>query len=132
MTPTNPYTSKINYIGGASWQSPGSSMNWTFNVEKDGYYYIGFRYKQSELINGVSWRKLKIDGKLPFEEAAGIGFPFGTEWEYQTLGADSKIPYYIWLEEGQHTISMEVTVGPQSEFVNRLSEVVSRLGDENR
>ena len=30
MTPTNPYTSKINYIGGTSWQSPGSAMNWTF------------------------------------------------------------------------------------------------------
>ena len=130
MTPTNPYTSKINYIGGTSWQSPGSAMNWTFNVEKAGYYYIGFRYKQSELINGVSWRKLMLDGALPFEEAAGIGFPFGTEWEYSTLGENEKSPYYIWLSEGEHTLSMEVTVGPQSEYVNRLSEVVSRLGDE--
>ncbi|MBQ1186113.1 MAG: extracellular solute-binding protein [Clostridia bacterium] len=130
MTPADPYTSKINYIGGTAWQSPGSAMNWTFNVETAGYYYIGFRYKQSELINGVSWRKLKVDGKMPFAEAADIGFPFGTEWEYYTLGEDEKSPYYIWLDAGEHEISMEVAVGAQSEYVQRLSEVVSRLGDE--
>ncbi len=130
MTPSNPYTSKINYIGGTSWQSPGSAMTWTFNVKTAGYYYIGLRYKQSELVNGISWRKLKIDGALPFAEADRIDFPFDTEWKYKTLGEDAKSPYYIWLDKGDHTLSMEVTVGPQSEYVNRLSEVVSRIGDE--
>ena len=130
MTPCNAYNSKINYIGGSSWQSPGSMLTWNFKVEKAGYYYLGFRYKQSELVNGVSWRKLKIDGQVPFVEAAGFGFDFGTSWEYKILGADKKNPYYVWLEEGEHTVSLEVTVGPQNEFVKRLSEVVTRLGDE--
>lgn len=130
MTPSSPYTSKINYIGGTSWQKPGSMMSWNFNVKTAGYYYLGFRYKQSELINGVSWRKIKIDGKVPFEEAGCIGFDFGTGWEYKTFSSNEKSPYYIWLEAGDHTISMEVTVGAQTEFVKRFSEVVSRLGDE--
>ena len=129
MTPCDPYTSRINYIGGTSWQAPGSMMTWKFNVETDGYYYLGLRYKQSELINGVSWRKLKIDGKVPFDEAKNIGFGYGTGWEYFTLG-EEKSPYYIWLTKGEHTISLEVTVGPQSEYVKRLSKVVTRLGDE--
>jgi len=129
MTPCDPYTSKINYIGGSSWQAPGSMMTWKFKVEADGYYYLGLRYKQSELINGVSWRKLKIDGKVPFDEAKNIGFGYGTGWEYYTLG-EKNSPYYIWLTKGEHTISLEVTVGPQSEYVKRLSEVVTRLGDE--
>ena len=130
MTPCDAYTSKINYIGGTSWQSPGSMMTWNFKVKTAGYYYFGFRYKQSELINGVSWRKLRIDGQVPFAEAEGIGFDFGTSWEYLTLGKNQDEPYYVWLDEGEHTISLEVTVGPQSEYVKRLSEVVSRLGDE--
>lgn len=130
MTPNSAYTSKINYIGGTSWQSPGSKMIWNFKVDTAGYYYLGFRYKQSELINGVSWRKLKIDGVSPFSEANNIGFDFGTGWEYKTLGKDKKSPYYIWLEEGEHTLSLEVTIGQQSDFVKRLSDVVSRLGDE--
>lgn len=130
MTPCDSQTSKINYIGGTSWQSPGSMMTWNFKVKTAGYYYFGFRYKQSELINGVSWRKLRIDGQVPFKEATSIGFDFGTSWEYLTLGKNEDEPYYVWLDEGNHTISLEVTVGPQSEYVKRLSEVVSRLGDE--
>lgn len=129
MTPNDPYRSKINFIGGTSWQAPGSMLTWKFNVEADGYYYLGFRYKQSELINGVSWRKLRIDGKVPFEEAKNIGFNYGTGWEYFTL-ENEETPYYIWLTKGEHTLSLEVTVGPQSEYVKRLSEVVNRLGDE--
>lgn len=130
MTPNDAYTSKINYIGGSSWQTPGSAMSWSFDVKTAGYYYLGFRYKQSELINGISWRKLKIDGKTPFNEAKNFGFEFGTGWEYYTFGKSEENPYYIWLDEGNHTISLEVTVGPQSEYVKRLSEVVTRLGDE--
>ncbi len=130
MTPCNPYTSKINYIGGSAWQSPGSMMTWNFTVKKAGYYSFGFRYKQSELINGVSWRKLRIDGQVPFAEAAGFGFDFGTQWEYRALEDAKETPYYVWLEKGDHTLSLEVTVGPQSEYVKRLSNVVSRLGDE--
>lgn len=130
MTPVSPYISRINYIGGSSWQTPGSKMTWDFNVETAGYYYLGFRYKQSELVNGVSWRKIRIDGKVPFSEANGIGFDFGTGWEYQTFEDDKNNPYYIWLDKGDHTISLEVTVGSQSEYVKKLSEVVARLGDE--
>jgi len=108
MTPCNAYKSQINYIGGTSWQSPGSMMTWDFDVETAGYYYFGFRYKQSELINGVSWRKLKIDGQVPFNEASAFGFDFGTSWEYLTLGKSKKEPYYIWLDEGKHTVSLKL------------------------
>ena len=129
MTPNDPYRSKINFIGGTSWQAPGSMMIWKFNVEADGYYYLAFRYKQSELINGVSWRKLRIDGKVPFNEAKNIGFNYGTGWEYLTF-KNEESPYYIWLKKGEHNLSLEVTVGPQSEYIKRLSDVVTRLGDE--
>lgn len=130
MTPSDPYTSKINYIGGTSWQAPGSMLTWNFNVETDGYYYLGFRYKQSELVNGTSFRKLRIDGEVPFTEAESIGFDFGTKWKYYTLEETQENPYYVYLTKGEHTISLEVTVGPQSEYVKRLSKVVERLGDE--
>ena len=72
MTPKDPYKNKINFIGGTSWQSSGSRLEWKFKVEKSGYYYINMRYKQSDLVNGESWRWLKIDGKTPFAEAKEI------------------------------------------------------------
>ncbi|MBR5473750.1 MAG: hypothetical protein IKU82_07165, partial [Clostridia bacterium] len=124
------FLTKINYIGGTSWQSTGSTIAWNFHVDKAGYYSINMRYKQSELVNGNSYRWLKIDGETPFEEAKTLSFPYATGWKYYNFGADKNTPYYIYLEEGDHTISMEVTVAEMSEYFYELSKLVDILGDE--
>ncbi len=129
MSPSDAYTTLLNYIGGTSWQTPGTSIAWNFDVETSGYYYINLRYKQTDLVNGESWRWLKIDGKTPFEEAKCLRFPYGTAWEYYTLG-DEEEPFFIWLDKGHHTISLEVTIGDQTEYFQRLSDIVETLGDE--
>ena len=130
MTPHSAVYSKINYIGGTSWQSPGSSLIWKFNVEKSGYYYINFRYKQSDLVNGNSLRTVKIDGKTPFEEAKKVSFAYDASWKYQTFSDSEENPYYIWMDEGEHTITLEATLCDQSEYFSRLSKIVDVLGDE--
>lgn len=130
MTPSDSYITKINYIGGTSWQSAGDRIEWNFDVEKSGYYYINMRYKQSDLVNGESWRWLKIDGKTPFEEAKSLVFPYDTGWKYYTFADGEKNPYYIYLEKGSHTLSMEVSVGGQSDYFYELSKLVKILGDE--
>lgn len=130
------YLTKINFIGGTSWQTSGSRLEWNFEVKESGYYYINMRYKQSDLVNGESWRWLKIDGKTPFEEAKSLKFPYGTSWEYYTFGKEDEEnevvkPYYIYLEAGKtHTLSMEVTVGEISEYFHELSEIFDLLGDK--
>lgn len=128
MTPSDSKNQKINYIGGASWQSLGDKIIWDFNVEQSGYYSLAIRYKQSNLINGKSLRCLKIDGKVPFNEAKELAFPYGTDWDYFVFGDEE--PYYVYLENGEHTLSLEVTIGEQAEFVSRLSKIVNALGDE--
>ncbi len=130
MSPKSSYLTLINFIGGTSWQSTGDSLSWTFEVEESGYYYINMRYKQSDLVNGTSYRWLKIDGKTPFEEAKDLAFPYGTSWKYYNFSDEDKNPYYIYLEKGTHTISMEVTVADQSAYFSELKEIVELLGDE--
>lgn len=130
MTPVDPVLSKINYIGGVSWQKPAQKLTWNFEAEESGYYYLNFRYKQSDLINGESLRWLKIDGKTPFTQAKSIAFPYSTGWKYLTLGNESDNPYYIYLDKGSHTLSLEVTVGEKSEYFTRLSKIVDMLASE--
>lgn len=129
MTPNDAKISKINYIGSTAWNEPGEKLTWKFSVEKAGYYYINLRYKQSELVNGESWRWLKIDGKTPFIQAKALRFPYASGWKYYTFGKDEK-PYYIYLDKGEHALSLEVTIGDQSEYFERLSQIVDVLGDE--
>jgi len=129
MSPIDVMYTKLNYIGGTSWQEAGQALTWDFTVKKSGYYSLGFRYRQSDVINAESWRWLKIDGKTPFEEAKGIRFPYCASWEFFEYG-NGEEAYYIWLDEGQHTLSLEVTMGAMSEYYYRLSEIVGILGDK--
>ncbi len=130
MTPVDSAAQKINYIGGTAWQSPGDSLTWDFQVEQAGYYRLSMRYKQSDLINGSSLRWLKIDGKTPFEEAKTLRFPYGTGWEYYDFAGGEGEPYYIWLDAGPHTLSLEATIGGWAEFVSRLEAIAEVLGDQ--
>ncbi len=131
MVPIDPYLTLINNIGGG-WSSTGQEISWDFVVEESGYYTFNARYKQNEVINGESWRWLKIDGKTPFEEAKAIRFAYDTEWRDYTLesGEGKKAtPYYIWLEKGTHTLSLTVTLGELADAYDRLYDIVQDIGD---
>ena len=61
VSPADPTVSRLNYIGGSHWSSPNDTITWKVNVEKAGYYALGFLYRQSELLGGVSYRRLTVD-----------------------------------------------------------------------
>ncbi len=129
MSPLDVMYTKLNYIGGTSWQEAGQTLEWNFEVEKTGYYSLGLRYRQSDVINAESWRWLKIDGKTPFEEAKGVRFPYCASWDFLEFG-NGEEPFYFYLTEGNHTISMEVTMGEMADYYYRLSEIVDILGNK--
>lgn len=118
----------INYIGFNDWKEPGEELVWSFDVEKSGLYAIGTRFKQDQLVNANSYRVIKIDGVIPFKEAANISFYYDTSWQSNVFG-DEDEPFYFYLEEGTHTLSLSVTLGETSEFYRRLKEIVNTIGD---
>lgn len=130
MSPASPYKQKLNYIGGSSYNSPNDTLVWEFEVEKSGYYRLALRYKQADVVNGESLRRLKIDGSTPFEECREIRFKYNPRWTVFDFGDENGEPYYFYLENGKHEISLEVTLGEMSEYYRRLEEVTEALGDE--
>lgn len=128
MSPVDPYLTLVNNIGGTTWGAPGQEITWEFEVETAGYYKFGAHYKQNEVINGESWRWMKIDGKTPFEEAKGVRFAYDTQWKYYEFG-DGEKEYYIWLDKGTHTMSMSVTLGALADYYDRLNKITTSLGD---
>ena len=128
MYPSSYNRTKINSIGGSAWNSPGQKLTWEFEVKSSGYYKFGARYKQNELVNGSSKRWLKIDEKTPFNEAKSLNFEYGTGWRFFEMG-DKDTPYFIYLEKGMHSLSLEVTLAENSELYGRLYNNVNKLGD---
>ncbi len=129
MSPASPGIQRLNYIGGTTWQSPGATLSWQVEIPAAGWYAFGARYRQSDVVNAESWRTLRVDGEIPFAEAAGIRFPYAPTWRFFTFEDAQGEPYRIWLEPGAHTISLEVTLGDMAEYYGRLSALVDRRGD---
>ncbi len=127
LSPSSPVIRKLNYIGGANWSEAGETISWKFECEKSGYYSLGFKYRQDTIINGVSYRHLKIDGKTPFEEAKRVKFAYDPSWNYFEYGEEK--PYLVKLDKGEHTLSLSVTAGELSSVYASLKDVVASLGD---
>lgn len=129
VTPSSDSTNKINYIGGANWKAAGEYISWKVNVPQDGFYNLAFSYRQSTVINGSTYRKLTIDGKLPFSEAEEISFAYCTDWEGLTFSDKNGKPYLIYLGKGEHEITLTATPGPIVEISMLLKDTVSNLGN---
>lgn len=128
LSPVDAAVTKLNYIGSSTWNVPGQTITWKVQVEKSGYYKLGFRYRQSANMNKSSYRWLRIDGKTPFAEARTIAFPYKSKWDFLEY-SDGTEPYLIYLEEGEREISLSVTLGEMGDIYRRLESVVEGIGD---
>ncbi|WP_409346502.1 extracellular solute-binding protein [Paenibacillus sp. MBLB4367] len=126
---TEPYhVSKIRYntIGGNSWSEPGKSITWELEVPEDGLYKLGIKYNQSFQRGVTSYRKLWIDGKVPFQEMKSIPFDFGTDWSMKTLGDGDK-PYLFYLTKGKHELKLEVSLGDMAVLMRTVESSILDL-----
>ncbi len=130
----SPYSiskTRLNVLGGENWNGNGQTVNWKLNVPEDGYYTIGVRYRQSYVEDSVSYRRIYIDGKVPFAEAEQIGFPYGIGYQYKKLGGvdeeGNAFNYKFYLTAGEHEFSLEGIIGPMAGVSRETEDVVYQL-----
>lgn len=129
IRPADPEHMLLNYIGGTGWDGIGQAITWKIDVPQDGYYRLGATYRQDTVINGVSYRMLKIDGELPFAEAGEWAFPYKNGWAYTDFANEEGAPYVLYLTEGEHELSLSVCMGSMASFRSRLESLVDDIGD---
>jgi ABC-type glycerol-3-phosphate transport system substrate-binding protein len=130
MTPFAGSRRIFNAVGGKRWSSGGAGAAWTFTVPASGRYKIGMRAYQGYLSNQLVFRKILIDGKVPYEELLSYPFPYSTGWQGIALQGENDEPYSFYLEQGEHTLSMETTYDPFNPIVKKqeaVSQVLTKL-----
>ncbi|MEG1886945.1 MAG: extracellular solute-binding protein [Oscillospiraceae bacterium] len=127
ISPSNAVRQTINYIGNTNWQKPNEEIKWSVKVEKAGLYKLGFMYNQNQIVNGYSYRWLKIDGETPFAEASSVKYKYHTSWNFCEFADDNNEAYLFYLDEGEHELSLAVTLGETAQFYNSLQAVCFEL-----
>jgi ABC-type glycerol-3-phosphate transport system substrate-binding protein len=116
----------LNTIGGNNWRIAGDYIVWEFDVEETGYYEMSMRVKQ-RLATGMNvYRNIYIDEEIPFEEMENYGFANSSGWRIQTLGTEEEA-YKFYLEEGTHTLKMEVSLGSYGPIIGQVQTTINKL-----
>lgn len=116
-----------NAVGGESWREPGQWVSWEIDIPEDGMYKIAFKYLQVYKVGSNTYRRLEIDGKVPFKELENLSFPFSQRWANKTVADDKGNPYLLYLTKGRHVIRLSVTSEPFNEVVKKVNSVISDL-----
>jgi len=125
--PSSPKHLLNNTIGDNSWRIAHQWIEWDFYIPETGYYYISLHARQSYQ-RGVSVsRKITIDGKVPFEEMLDYEFKYNSRWKNIVLSDKKGNPYCFFLEEGNHTLRMEVVLGEFADIVSEVQDAVTKL-----
>jgi len=130
-SPQDPAAIRLNTIGSTKWQSVGQWISWKADVEQSGWYQISLRYRQDILSGMTVTRALYIDGELPFAEAENIVFLYDGGWQTKALGNEEGA-FRIYLEEGEHIITLKVTLGDVADYLGEMEEVLIALNEMYR
>ncbi|MDO4563072.1 MAG: extracellular solute-binding protein [Clostridia bacterium] len=129
--PTHTYKVMLNTIGGTTWVNPGDAIEWTVNVPSEGYYQLAFRARQNTNRGVMSFRRLRINGEVPFKEAEEIGFSFSGGFQNYVLSLGDE-PMLLHLNEGENTISLEIVLGDFAYALSTIEDSVIVLNDMYR
>ncbi len=126
--PSDSFNIIYNCIGNG-WTRTGQWVEWKVNVPegKAGLYTMVLRFKQSGKVNDISSRAVYVNGEVPFAEAQDIAFNYDSGWQVVALGSDKNNPYKFYLNEGENSIRLEVSLGRYSEVLYDVNSALDEL-----
>ncbi len=130
ISPYDTYKQRLNVLDGSSWDTTGQKVLWEFETEEDGYYCISLHIKQNNEANKSVFRRIEIDGEVPFAEweNAQIAYTSASGYKNVTLKANGN-DALVYLEKGVHTIAMTVTAGEYEKIYNDIYALMSEIDD---
>ncbi len=118
VTPYDTYRLLLNTIGGESWQRSGSALYYEVSVPEEGMYLITLRTLQNTRSNFTVFRRITVNGQVPFDEFHEIPFEYATDWQNTTL------PYRIYLRKGVNVIGLEATTSPYHTAIENIRQSI--------
>ena len=132
VEPANPGYVIMNTVGGSTFSKGGQSITFKVTVPKAGYYSINLRGKQSWANNRVTYRRVEINGEVPFAEAECVSFKYSNKWQNFILGDEANGAYAFNLKEGENLITLTVVLGDNTEIIRTLQVALNRLSKLSR
>ncbi len=121
---------KLNMLSGASYADGGQSVTYTFNVDKSGYYYLGFKYRQNSKNDFPVFRYLYLDGELYTDDFKNIAFDYSRNFTTMTVEDKNGNPIGVYLEKDvKHTLTLTVSLENMAEIIDDVNVLIDEIND---
>lgn len=127
LMPYHPYHIVYNTIGGSSYKTSGDVITWTIKAPEDGLYALTLKARQAINRGVTSYRRLYINGEVPFEEMNSVTFSYSGDMTYYTIKDANGEPYLFPLKKGDNEISLEVVLGDLGGVLTQVEESMYNL-----
>ncbi|MCR1808788.1 extracellular solute-binding protein [Haploplasma modicum] len=131
QNPTNLYYDtqflKLNTVFADSWQNGGQTISYKINVNETAMYKLAFKYRQYSLGEMPTFRRISIDNEVPFDLFEGYAFPHTTSFVNRKIVDENGDDVLIFLEEGEHIISLEAVSYPYRTAIEKIREIMSEI-----
>lgn len=127
LEPYHPYKILYNTIGAENWAQPGDSITWKIEVEKEGLYELTFKGRQNLKRGVTSYRRLYINGEVPYAQMNAVGFSYSNAMNQYTVATQDGTPYLFYLKEGTNTITLENVMGVMGGIISQVEESMTAL-----
>lgn len=122
----------MNIVGGTNWQTGNTAITYEIEVEDDGLYELAFRLRQNFRDGLPSYRRIEIDGEVPFAELMSYKIKYSRAWRTETISDEQGTPYLFYLNKGKHTLTLTTVQGPFKDILTELDEPVNRISKLTR
>ncbi len=119
----------LNVILSDSWQNGGQKVTYNVNVKESGFYHLSVKYSQNLIKDMPVYRKISINGEVPFDLFESYAFPYTINFLNRTFVDENEKPLYIYLNAGDNELSFEAVNYPYRNAIETLKETMSNIQD---
>ncbi len=119
----------LNAVDGDSWKLGGQEAAWTVEVPAAGWYRLAVaaRQRDADKARTPVFRALRVDGTLPFAEAASLRLRPSPRWGMIGLEIPGGEPVSVYLARGTHEISLAVDASPSRPVLEDLEDILAGI-----
>lgn len=119
----------LNTISGDSWINGGESVEYEITAQQAGLYKLAFKYRQAELTDMSTFRKIYVNGSVPYQDLEVVSFPFTSSFVNRTLRNEKNEDLLVYLNAGSNIIKLEVVNYPYRNLIETIKLTMREIQD---
>ena len=129
ISPLSARVKLLNVVDEDSFNKPGQSISYAFDVEREGDYHIAMNYRQSEKNDFPVFMDFRIDGEIPDTAFKSYQVKASNKYTTRSLEDDDGNLLTLHLTPGTHMISMTISADELRYALEAVDRIMSGISD---